>query len=165
MEEWKQVIDYPNYSISNLGNVRNDKTGRILKSFLHNGYFSIDLMENCKTNQKTIHRLVAIQYIENPNNYLEVDHIDRNKLNNNLSNLRWCSRNQNQQNKKKTLNCSSIYRGVTFNKSRNRWCAGKRINGKTNNLGSYKTEIEAAQAYNQFIIDNNLGEFCELNVL
>lgn len=161
-EEWKQIIDYPNYSVSNLGNIRNDKTGRILKSKLHNGYPSVELG---KSNQKTIHRLVAIYYIENPNNYLEVDHIDRNKLNNNLSNLRWCSRSQNQQNKNKQLNCSSIYRGVTFDKSKDRWYARKRMNCKYYHLGSYKTEKEAAQAWNQYVIGNNLGEFCELNIL
>jgi hypothetical protein len=47
----------------------------------------------------SIHRLLGLQYLENPDNLREIDHIDRNKLNNNLENLRWVSRQTNNQNR------------------------------------------------------------------
>jgi len=67
------------------------------------GYIMISI---CKENSRIktgIHRLLALQYIDNPNNYPEVDHIDRNKQNNCLENLRWVSREQNQNNTFKNL--------------------------------------------------------------
>lgn len=51
-----------------------------------------------RTELKHIHRLLAIQYIPNPENLEQVDHIDMNKLNNNLDNLRWVSRSNNSRN-------------------------------------------------------------------
>lgn len=67
-----------------------------------NGYRSINisLKENGKTKKQIkyyVHRLIAETLIENPNNLYEIDHIDRNKLNNSVSNLRWVSRSENMQ--------------------------------------------------------------------
>lgn len=63
------------------------------------GYLQINLTKNGKSNYKRFHRLLAIQYIPNPENLPEIDHIDRNKKNNNLENLRWCDRTTNANNK------------------------------------------------------------------
>ena len=57
------------------------------------------MRKNGKCYGKYIHRLVAEYFIPNPNNYDEVDHIDRNKQNNHISNLRWCIRSMNKLNK------------------------------------------------------------------
>ena len=66
------------------------------------GYLIITLHKNSKCRTASIHRLLAIQFIPNPNNLEEVNHIDDNKLNNNLINLEWCTPSDNQQHAVKT---------------------------------------------------------------
>jgi hypothetical protein len=87
-EEWKDIQDYENYEVSNLGNVRNKKTGRILKSYDKGGYAVVGLS---KTKGKIfqVHRLVCQAFILNPENKPQVNHIDKNGLNNNIKNLEW----------------------------------------------------------------------------
>lgn len=91
-EVWKDIVKYDNYEVSSFGNVKNKKTGRILKPNNCGGYAAIGLPNN-KTTQ--IHRLVAMAFILNPENKPQVNHIDKNKLNNNLSNLEWCTNKEN----------------------------------------------------------------------
>jgi len=55
-----------------------------------------------RTELKHIHRLLAIQYIPNPDNLEQVDHVDMNRLNNNLNNLRWVSRSTNCKNRNRS---------------------------------------------------------------
>ena len=162
MEEWKQITDYPNYSVSSFGNVRNDKTEKILANRLRGkGYKSVALYNGTgnQTNLST-HRLVAIHFIPNPDNLQQVDHIDNNKLNNNINNLRWINNSLNQRNTFKYKRpCSSIYKGVSFNKKGNCWVSEIMVNYTKKYLGSYKTEKEAGLAYNNYIIENNLSHF------
>lgn len=92
MEKWKVMKEHNNYEISNYGKVRNKKTGRIRKTTINNkGYEQIIVYINKKPKTYYIHRLVASNFIENPNNYKEVNHLDENKLNNNVNNLEWCN--------------------------------------------------------------------------
>jgi hypothetical protein len=93
-EEWENINDFNNYEVSTFGNVRNKKTGRILKSSNNGGYFYVNLSK-IKGNYKLIHRLVAEAFIENPENKAHVNHKDKNSLNNNLSNLEWASPKEN----------------------------------------------------------------------
>lgn len=97
MEQYKQIADFPDYEISNTGNVRNTKTRRILKTTIHKkrGYVKVGLRKDGKTITCEIHRLVALAFLLNPNKYEHVDHLDRNKLNNNISNLMWVSKQEN----------------------------------------------------------------------
>lgn len=90
-EKWKDLQLYPNFQISNLGRVKNIKTSNILKPRLKNGYF----MVNLKNKTASIHRLMALEFIENPENYPIVNHIDGNKTNNKISNLEWTTQKQN----------------------------------------------------------------------
>lgn len=58
MEEWKQITNYSNYEVSSFGQVRNKKTGRILKAFNNGGYLHIALSQNKHQSSFSIHRLV-----------------------------------------------------------------------------------------------------------
>ena len=92
MEEFKNIIEFENYEISNLGNVRNKTTQKILKPRVRNGYKELQISKNSKSFHKTIHRLIAEAFIENIENKPFVEHIDNDKLNNDVNNLRWCSK-------------------------------------------------------------------------
>lgn len=90
---WKKINRNNNYSINEVGDVRNDTSGRIKKPFVNkkNNYLIVDLYMNNKSKKVPIHRLVAEAFILNPENKLTVDHIDRNRRNNSIENLRWAT--------------------------------------------------------------------------
>ncbi len=94
-ETWKPVVGYEGlYEVSSKGNVRNLKTGRILKPiYSTNGYAMVDLTStsNDRT-KKLVHRLVAQAFIPNLS---DVNHKDEIKTNNNLDNLEWISHRDN----------------------------------------------------------------------
>jgi len=95
MEDWKTIAEFPNYDVSSLGNIRNNKTGKPLKICAKAGYYHVGLVnDNCKKTLK-VHRLVAQAFIENTENKLEVNHKDKNKLNNCIPNLEWMTRREN----------------------------------------------------------------------
>jgi hypothetical protein len=100
--EFIDIIDYEGlYKINKLGEVLN-KRNKIMKSKNgKNGYMQITLSKNGNSKTFHIHRLLGIHFIENndPINKIQIDHIDRNKLNNNLDNLRWTTLKENQKNK------------------------------------------------------------------
>ena len=94
-----------------------------------------------------IHRLVAIAFIENPDENPKVDHIDNNPSNNNVKNLRWATSNENKFNQGKYNNNKSGFRGVSFHKPLNKYRAEIKINGKKKHLGYYETPEEASEKY------------------
>lgn len=97
IEEWKQINNFENYEISNLGNVRNFKTKKIISKQKMGNYLTTKLY-NIKTKKmklQNIHRLVAETFIENKENKKCVNHKDGNKLNNSVNNLEWVSYQEN----------------------------------------------------------------------
>lgn len=97
MEEWRTINDFPNYSVSNFGNVRNDATNKAMKLNLKGGYYVVQLTNDVERKGFKVHRLVAQAFIENPENKSDVNHEDKNKLNNHVSNLTWMTRKENNQ--------------------------------------------------------------------
>lgn len=110
LEEWRDIKGYEGwYQVSNLGNVRSldreiiysngkiyKQKGKMLKPTLrNNGYYYVSLSKNNVRPKFDVHRLVAITFLDNDNNYNCINHIDGNKTNNCLSNLEWCSYSYN----------------------------------------------------------------------
>ena len=96
VEEWKIIDIAPNYSVSNFGKIRNNKTQRILIPKKIRGYEYITIRKDKKNLCKQVHRLVAKAFIPNPFNKSCINHIDYNRSNNCISNLEWCSNSENQ---------------------------------------------------------------------
>ena len=95
-EKWKILNENNNYSISNLGRIKNNITNVLLHPDIHNkGYYRIFIKVNNHRTTLFIHRLVAKYFVNNENGYNIVDHIDGNKLNNKIDNLEWCSASHN----------------------------------------------------------------------
>lgn len=102
-EVWKDIEGYEGlYQVSNLGRIkalqRLRKNGRVRKEQIlknhayENGYFKITLCDNTmKSKRYFVHRLVAIAFVENPNNLPCVNHKDENSSNNDARNLEWCT--------------------------------------------------------------------------
>lgn len=92
-ENWKQIED-TRYYVSDKGRVKNADKDTLLYPFLCKGYYYVHLG---RVRKERIHRLVAIAFIPNPNNFPEVNHKDENKLNNSVDNLEWCDGKYNME--------------------------------------------------------------------
>ena len=110
MEQWKQIKGYEGrYEVSNCGNVRSlicystkrkeymlRKQPRLLRqNTTHDGYKRVGLSKEGKMKHITVHRLVAIAFIPNPDNAPAVNHKDEDITNNHVSNLEWCTNKYN----------------------------------------------------------------------
>lgn len=159
-EDWRSVDEFPDYVISNLGRVKSLKFNKekILSQVLTGPkccqYLAVPLYNEKCRKLVTVHRLVASTFIpidETVTNKLVVDHIDGNKLNNKLENLRYVTVRENASNKlgKLTGKYSSKYTGVCYNKSNDNYVAFIMLNSKRTYLGSYKKEEEASKVYQE----------------
>ena len=95
MEEWKNIADFPNYQVSSFGNVKNVKTCKLMRLNTRCGYLKVSLVSKNSKKDHLVHRLVALEFLDNPENKTDVNHKDKNGLNNNLSNLEWMTRQEN----------------------------------------------------------------------
>ena len=144
VEVFRSIDGYDNYAISSFGRVKNTKTGKILKGSVNGqGYLVVCLCEDGVKKTHLLHRLVACAFLENPNDKEFVDHIDNNPQNNHISNLRFATNKENQQNSKLSSNNTSTVKGVYFEKSHKKWRAQIMIDGIHVHIGYYENLEDA----------------------
>jgi hypothetical protein len=163
MEEiWKDVKGFnASYQVSDMGRVRsldrfnsagNKIKGRLLKLRPNDkGYFTIKLYLEGKAKSRTVHQLVAESFLNHEpcRHRIVVDHIDNDKQNNNLTNLQLISQRENSS--KNNIGKTSRYTGVSLDSSRNKYVANCLHNKKRKFLGRFDTELEASEAYNNYL--------------
>jgi hypothetical protein len=144
-EEWRDCVGYPNYAVSSLGNIKNKKTGRILKPSIVEGYSKYKLSRDKVAYNASGHRVVALAFIPNPENKPTIDHIDRNQSNNAVTNLRWATYCENNQNKI-GFRGAVPFRGVA-NHLNGKFQAHISINNTLIHIGLFDTAEEAHEMY------------------
>ena len=122
------------------------------------------IYKNNKSKNYLIHRLVAIHFIPNIKNEPYIDHVNNIKLDNTISNLRWCTNGQNQHNKPISCKNTSGIKGVSWCKKSKKWRVRICFNNNDIYLGLY-SNIEDAKLARQMKAKELYGDFintCEL---
>lgn len=152
------IVTYIDVSDGSKAIIDDDKYELVSKHHWHRddaGYARTNIWgDNRKISAPRMHRLV----LGCEDTKLHIDHINGNKLDNRVSNLRICSCSQNLANRGPQRNNTSGYKGVIYDKSRNKWRAEIRVQSKRMYLGRYETVEEAAVAYN-VASEKYFGEF------
>lgn len=153
------IKGFTKYAISNHGRIINTFTGYILKQTKDkDGYLTITLKnEQGKNVCLKAHRLVALHFIDNPNNKKTVDHKDNNRQNNMVTNLRFATRQENAINRKLAANNTTGFKGIRI--KQNKYIAYITLNTKYTHLGTFEKLEDALQArFNK--VNELFGEFC-----
>ena len=156
IEIWTDLAEFSMYQISNMGRLRNKKRPtKYLKLVSNKGYYKTNLHHEKipdipKQDATTvrIHRLVAETFLPNndPDNKIVVDHINRNPFDNRACNLRWATLSENAVNSKIWASNTSGVKGVSWDKSRDRFSAIIQYNNQKHFFGFFKTIEEATLA-------------------
>lgn len=162
IEDWKEIQGYNGlYLVSNIGNVKNSKTQRVLSQSENGvGYLTVSLYLNGKKKTHSVHKLLAMSFLNHiPCGYeFVVDHIDNNKKNNVLSNLQIVSNRENASKDRK--NGTSNFVGVSYCNTNKKWVSRIRVNDKRIHLGYFEKEIEAHYAYKKELKNIQAGFNC-----
>jgi hypothetical protein len=164
IEVFLPIDDFPNYEVSNYGNVRNKLTGKLLTPVVRNSYQRIGLTNDFGRYHQNVHRLVLNTFQNNPENKPFVDHIDNNQLNNCLFNLRFANYLENNCNRSMRSDNVSGIKGVNWYKRINKWHVQIQICGNKLHIGYFDT-IEDAKKARQTKAKELFGEYinkCEL---
>jgi hypothetical protein len=146
-ESFKFIKNFENYMVSDYGKVFSIKSHRFLKPFIDGrGYYRVNLYNNGIRKFYRIHRLVALQFLENPENKNCIDHVNGNVKDNTINNLRWASKCENSHNAKIRKDNTTGIKGIYFKKSINKYCVQIRINNKQKHIGYFYSLDEATLA-------------------
>ena len=140
-----EIEGYENYLIYPDGKVYSKVSKRYLLAQLNkSGYLHIGLYKDNKRKEHKIHRLVGLHYITNPDNKPFLDHINRDKLDNRVENLRWVTRSENGQNVDKRKHNKSGIKNIYYDKTNRGYRYEKQINSITHRK-RFKTLEEAIE--------------------
>jgi hypothetical protein len=152
-EIWKYHPETSNYMISSLGNAKSftrNPDGKLMKKNIGDcGYVRHTFIINGISKTTRVHRLVAELFIEDFDKTKIVDHINRNRTDNNINNLRLVLPSGNSMNSTGTKKGSSKYKGVYLSSKSNKWIAEIMRNKKHYVIGSFFNEKDAAKAYDK----------------
>ncbi|WP_312681466.1 NUMOD4 domain-containing protein [Lactococcus taiwanensis] len=124
-EIWRPILDYENYVVSNLGNVKNIKSNKLLSPGLDkDGYKLVVLYKNNKPSTRRVHRLVAQTFIPNHANKPQVNHKNEVRTDNRVENLEWMTSEENANYGSRNLNISKSLKG-------NKNCLGRKLSNET----------------------------------
>lgn len=151
MEEeiWKEIEGFDNYQISNLGRVKNIKFDRYVKPLVGNrGYVHVNLYKDGKIKRLSLHRLIAIAFIPNPENKPCIDHINTDRSDNRIDNLRWATQKENHNNPLSLMNHSKAAKGRTVSEEQKK-------NQSEKMKGRYKGNKWGSKKIIQLTLDGN----------
>ena len=140
-------------------------SGKILKSGVEaSGYKVVNLCNESGMRPQHVHKLVASAFlVKTDEDKQDIDHCDRNKINNKITNLRYLNRSENSRNTSKRSNAVSRYKGVCYDKITKKWKARIQVERNNIQIGLFDTEVEAAEAYNSKA--RELSELFILNII
>ena len=141
------IAGYPSYSlvideVTGEPRVWSEKSKLFMKPRVNSSGYNRVYLTNPAGKKVTVlfHRIVALTLIPNPEDHPTVDHINGDKLDNRVNNLRWASRSTQERNKPSS-------KGYTWDKANNKWKSCITIEGRSKHLGYFDTEVEARAAY------------------
>jgi hypothetical protein len=157
---WKIIKGYNNYILSSDGLVFNLKKLKVEKQYINcDGYIHLKMYNNYGEGKNIrLHRILALAFIDNQYNKPCVDHIDNIRINNNLTNLRWCTIKENNRNRSINKRSTTNVKGVSYDISNNKYRARIMIDGKQIHLGYFMT-LEEAKLVRTKHSKEEFGEF------
>ena len=157
-----EIEGFENYTINESGNIYSKKRNIFMKYCINKkGYLIISLSKNGKKKTFYLHRLLALAFIPNTNNYPEVDHIDINTSNNNLSNLRWATSSMQNENRKGYGEIKHKYISYAYkNKGKNKY-----YNIEKKGYFQYKLNVEKYTLDDAIDLRRSLLMFHDLDYL
>ena len=155
-----EITGYPNYLIFRNGAILSkgfDKwhPPRFLKPQIDTkGYLNVKLYCNKKSKSLRIHRLLMLHYTPNPENFDIIDHINRNRTDNRLSNLRWCNQSTNVLNAGLRSDNNTGIKNINWDKNRRKYVFQIKRNGKK--TSKRFSTLEEAIVFKDIYLNNNL---------